>query len=216
MEARDLTSATPKVFTEVMGPDDPFPGLELGRPVEVGGTWAPQGTVFISGREHDGVDGYWVVTPLTVDGGGGAAVPVVRGWVTDPAQVPAVATGEVELIGWLQPPEGTGAVDEDPSDTVLPQLRIADVIQHVDQDLYGAYVVVRDAEPGLATASLDQLPQVSATTALRNFLYAIEWWLFGAFAAFVWWRYVRDVTSMEEPEQADQPADEDASVPSAP
>lgn len=215
-EARDLTSATPRVLTEVMGPDDPFPGLELGRPVEATGTWVPDGTVFISGREHEGTEGYWVVTPLAVDGGEGAAVPVVRGWTADPAEAPAPPAGPVDLVGWLQPPEGTGAVDDDPADDVLPQLRIADVIQHVDQDLYGAYLVDRDAEPGLETASLDQLPKVSATTALRNFLYAVEWWLFGAFAAFVWWRYVRDVTSMEVPEETDETADENASVPSAP
>ena len=29
-------------------------------------------------------------------------------------------------------------------------------------------------------------------TALRNLLYAVEWWVFGAFAAFIWWRWVRD------------------------
>ena len=30
---------------------------------------------------------------------------------------------------------------------------------------------------------LDQLPDVGRFTALRNLLYAIEWWFFGAFAA---------------------------------
>ena len=35
-------------------------------------------------------------------------------------------------------------MDLDPTDDVLPQLRIADAIQHVDQDLYGGYAVVAD------------------------------------------------------------------------
>ena len=30
-------------------------------------------------------------------------------------------------------------------------------------------------------------------SAWRNLLYALEWWVFGAFAAFVWWRFVRDL-----------------------
>jgi hypothetical protein len=30
------------------------------------------------------------------------------------------------------------------------------------------------------------------TTKLRNILYAIEWWVFGGFAVFLWWRWVRD------------------------
>ena len=82
---------------------------------------------------------------------------------------------------------------------MLPQLRIADVIQHVDQDLYGAYAVVADrAAPGhwpvgaaatnagtagLAPPTLAQLPDAGRFTAVRNLLYAIEWWFFAAFAA---------------------------------
>ena len=30
---------------------------------------------------------------------------------------------------------------------------------------------------------------------MRNLLYALEWWVFGGFAVFIWWRYVRDVTT---------------------
>ena len=73
---------------------------------------------------------------------------------------------------------------------MLPQLRTADVIQHVDQDLYGAYGVLEEPESGLAPATLDQLPEASAFTGIRNLLYAFEWWVFGAFAAFIWWRWV--------------------------
>ena len=87
---------------------------------------------------------------------------------------------------------------------MLPQLRIADVIQHVDQDLYGAYGVAEQPEPGLERADLAQLPDVGALTSIRNLLYAIEWWFFGAFAAFIWWRWV---TEEPETESEEQPAD---------
>lgn len=204
----DLTEVEPVPLGDVMGPDDPFPGDRVGQPVTVSGTWLPDGTVYVSGRESDGVDGYWVVTPLEVDGAAGAALPIVRGWVEDPEQTPAAPTGTTLLQGHLQPSEGTGAVDDDPGDDVLPQLRIADVIQHVDQDLYGAYAVADSAETGLAVASLEELPEVSATTGLKNLLYAIEWWVFGLFAAFIWWRWVRDVTSTA-------PVTEDAATPPA-
>ena len=149
----------------------------------------------MSNREHAGREGYWVVTPLAVDGADGAALPIVRGWTADPADAPAPPTGDATLEGWLQPPQGTGQVDDDPTDDVLPQLRIADLIQHVDQDLYGAYAVAQTPGQGLDPATLDQLPPVAALTGLRNLLYAIEWWFFGAFAAFIWWRWVRDVES---------------------
>lgn len=200
-EARSLTEEDPKPLADVIGPDDPFPGGYVGQPVDVAGTWVPDGTVYVSGREHDGRDGFWVVTPLAVgdaDSPGDApALLVVRGWTADAETAPPAPTGKAELTGWLQPAEGTGAVDDNPDDDVLPQLRVADAIQHVDQDLYGAYAVVTDvaattASQGLEQATLDQLPEAGRFTGLRNLFYAVEWWFFGVFVIFIWWRWVRD------------------------
>jgi cytochrome oxidase assembly protein ShyY1 len=212
-EAADLTRLDPVPLDSVIGPDAPFPGDKVGQPVVLDGTWVPDGTVYVSGREHDGEQGYWVVSPLAIPGAHDPAVPVVRGWVADPRQATAPPTGHAELVGWLQPPQGTGEADDDPADAVLPQLRIADVIQHVDQDLYGAYVVVadrvadgtwpvgdeatNDGTAGLAPAALEQLPDAGRFTAVRNLLYAFEWWVFAAFAAFVWWKHLQDVLAAE-------------------
>ena len=195
-EQQDATKAAARPISDVMGPDDPFPGLMTGHPVVVSGEWVPSGTVYVSGRENHGVEGYWVVTPVAVGGAGQPAVPVVRGWVKAIDQAPSPATGGVELTGWLQPPEGAnGMADDDPTDDVLPQLRIADVIQHVDQDLYGAYVVDRDPAPGLQKASLAELPGAGTTTGLRNFLYGLEWWVFSGFVVYIWWRHIQEVTA---------------------
>jgi surfeit locus 1 family protein len=81
-------------------------------------------------------------------------------------------------------------------------------VQRLDQDLYGAYAVVadevapgtwpigdlatNDGTDGLEQASLEQLPDAGRFTAARNLLYAFEWWFFGAFALFVWVRWMRD------------------------
>ncbi len=222
-EAADLTRLDPVPLPDVMGPDDPFPGDRVGHPVVLEGTWVPEGTVYVSGREADPTGGetgdeagYWVVTPLAVGGENQPAMPVVRGWTQDPASAPAPPTGAAELVGWLQPPEGSGTTDADPADDVFPQLRIADLVQRVDQDLYGGYAVVADrAAPGtwpvgdratnpgtagLEPASLEQLPDAGRFTAVRNLLYAVEWWVFGAFAAFIWWRYLRDARAAKEPD----------------
>lgn len=211
--ASDLTRVAPIPLEAALGPDDPFPGNQVGQPVVLDGTWVPSGTVFVSGRPLDGRDGVWAVTPLEVDGGGGAALLVVRGWAPAPEQTPPPPTGRAELVGWLQPAEGTGAVDMDPTDDVLPQLRIADAIQHVDQDLYGGYAVVADrGAPGAwpigdravnpGTDGLEPIgpPRplpVGRLTSLRNLLYALEWWVFGGFAVFLWWRYLADQTRAE-------------------
>jgi surfeit locus 1 family protein len=207
-EAQDLTRQAPVPLDSAIGPDDPFPGDKVGQPVIVSGSWVPSGTIYISGREHDGDVGYWVVTPLATGGPGSSALEIVRGWTPSLSAVPPAPTGTAEFVAWLQPPEGTGDTDADPGDDVLPQLRIADAIQHVDQDLYGAYAIVADrAAPGpwpvgkaatnpgtegLSPADLEQLPGAGRFTAVRNLLYAIEWWFFGVFAVLIWWRWVRE------------------------
>ena len=181
-----------------------------------------------------------MVTPLAIGAAADSALPVVRGWAADAADAPAAPPGRGELVGWLQPPEGTGEVDRDPTDDVLPQLRIADVIQHVDQDLYGAYAVVADrvapgdwpvgdaatnpGTDGLSTARLEALPDAGRFTAVRNLLYALEWWVFGGFAAFVWWRWVQDTAASERrgrpagrgADAADDPVVGHVSPPTAP
>lgn len=208
----DLTNARPVALSSLMGGDDPFPGKALGQPVEFSGHWLAKGTVYISGRVREGRDGYWVVSPLLVDGTR-SAMPVVRGW--SPKPTAAAATGAADVTGWLQAGEGQGLVDPDPNDDVLPEMRIASLVQHVDADLYSGYVIGRSfkaggAPPGagLAPVTPAQAPPVSSTTALRNFLYAIEWWVFGFFALFVWFRWCRD--SLAPPEQEAAPVEVEA------
>ena len=197
---------------DAIGPDDPFPGDQVGQPVISRAPGSRTAPCCVSGREHDGRDGYWVVTPVAVDGAGragaaGRARLGRRARTTHPRRRP----GDAELVGWLQPPEGTGEADPDPDDDVLPQVRIADLVQRVDQDLYGAYAVVAD-EPatndgtdGLEPATLAQLPDVGRFTALRNLLYAFEWWFFGAFALFIWWRWLRDEQAAGEAQPTPDP-----------
>jgi cytochrome oxidase assembly protein ShyY1 len=206
-EARDLTRAEPVSLGSVMGPDDPFPGRSVGQPVTLEGAWVPAGTIFVSGREHDGRDGYWMVTPLAVGGAGEPALPVVLGWVASTGDAPAPPAGDAELVGWLQPTEGTGAVDDDPGDDVLPQLRVADLAQRVDEDLYSAYAVAQEGVGGLPAADLEQLPDAGRFTAVRNLLYAIEWWFFGAFAVLIWWRWLGEQLAPRRAEP--QPEDEE-------
>ena len=189
-EARDLTELTPLPLTDVIGSDDPFPGQDVGRPVEVDGTWLAGG-FWVSGREFEGTDGFWAVSPLQV---GDAAVLVVRGWASEPSADLLEVTGSGAVIGWLQPPEGGLVTDDDATDDVFPEIRVADAAQRVDRDLYSAYVVAdpERTESALAPAELESLPSPGRFTAVRNLLYAVEWWVFGAFAAFIWWRWRRD------------------------
>ncbi|MDE3010408.1 MAG: SURF1 family protein [Pseudomonadota bacterium] len=74
------------------------------RPAHAHGHYLPQGQILIDNREHDGVPGYHVLTPL--DLGGGRAVLVNRGFVARDAgypRAPAVAVpgDAVEVAGTL-------------------------------------------------------------------------------------------------------------------
>ena len=192
-EARDLTGITPVPLTDVMGNDDPFPAPDLGRPVKVTGEWL-DGGFWVADREQGGRSGYWAVEPLQV---GDAAVLVVRGWAPEPEADLLGVAGEAELTGWLQAPDGSLVTDDDPDDEVFPEIRVADAVQRVDVDLYSAYLIAQEPADGLEAAELEALPTPSRATGIRNLLYAVEWWVFGGFAAFIWWRWRRDATAPE-------------------
>jgi len=189
-DARDLSKAAALPLTKVMSGDDPFPGEYLGQPVTFEGTWLPKGTLYVADRDLAGKRGYWVMTPVLV---GDSAMPVVRGWSAKP-EAPE-PSGTVEVRGYLQASEGTGATDNDPEDDVIPEMRIASVVEHVDADLYSAYVVAKDAgagTDGLEKVTPESVPEVSNTSHLRNLLYAFQWWIFGGFAIYIWLRWCRD------------------------
>lgn len=164
-KAASLRNASAVPLDEVLGADDPFPGEDVGRPVQVRGEWLSEETVYVDG---------WVVTPVRT--ATGSAVLVVRGSSPDDS-APAV-TGPARLDGWLQP---SGIVS------------VTDILQGLDEDLYGGYVIAREpVEAGLTPVTPDELPAPDAFTSLRNLLYGLEWWVFGGFAAFIWWRWCKD------------------------
>jgi cytochrome oxidase assembly protein ShyY1 len=198
--ARNLVDKPAVPLAELMTGDSAFPGREVGRPVTFSGSWLGDATVYVADRELDGRRGYWVVTPVVVGGAGtGSAMPVVRGWSAEPSAPDP--SGSVQVTGWLQPSEGSGNVDDDPHDRIIPMMRVASLVEHVDADLYSGYVVARRVSTGStsagATTGLKPVPApsgpgVSTFTGVRNLFYAVEWWLFGSFAVFLWVRWCRD------------------------
>ncbi|CAN5426725.1 SURF1 family protein [soil metagenome] len=228
-QATSLADAPAKPLSRVMSADDPFPGDAVGQPVELQGRWLPRSTIYVADRVLHGRRGVWAVTPVEVCGtaggcSGAPAVLVVRGWTPTVAAAPAPPTGRVAVTGWLQPGEGSGTTDPDPTDDVIPELRIADAIQHVDQDLYGGYVIAKrvstsstDGPTSTEGAALQavtpaSLPKAETFTALRNLLYAIEWWVFGGFAVFLWWRWCRDELERQRIEREGPDGESDGEV----
>ena len=64
-------------------------------------------------------------------------------------------------------------------------------------DLYGGYAVAAEPTAGLEAVEVPATAEVGTFTGVQNLLYAIEWWVFGGFAAVVWWRFTRDAVLAE-------------------
>jgi cytochrome oxidase assembly protein ShyY1 len=176
----------PVALDAVLGPDDPFPADAVGRPVIVDGTWLGAEQFFVRDLEGAGGD-YAVVTPMRT--AGGSAILVVRGRSDRPqAQMPA---GPAEVEGVLEPATSEGTSLD--AARVTDGIRIPALVSSFDEDLYGGYVVARSTTPadGLRTVE-PPLGEPSRWAGLRNLLYAIQWWVFAAFVAFMWWRVLRD------------------------
>jgi hypothetical protein len=68
---------------------------------------------------------------------------------------------------------------------------------------------------GLVPVTPESLPDPPTSTALRNLLYGVEWWLFAGFAVFLWWRWTTDEVAAERARRA-AAQEQPASVPRIP
>ena len=186
----------------VLAPHASFPHDGFGRRITATGRYDGSAQVLVTPRLLRGERGYWVVTPLVVRSTG-ARIAVVRGFVTDPTQAaaPEVAT-EVTVSGTLAPGESP-ADDAGPAATALPdeQLGALDLSLLVNRwpgSLYNAFVFATAELPDLtsvASPAVERVPPpalVGGGLSWRNAAYALQWWVFAFFAAYMWWRMVRD------------------------
>lgn len=173
------------------GPDDPFEARLAQRPVTAEGTFAADDDQFwVSGRVQDGVSGAWLVAPLMTDRG--SALLVVRGWAPGPGDAPPLPSGRVSVEGVLQQGEGGGA-PWNPDTREIGSVRIPALTNELPYDLYSGFAISTDVQltGGLAAAQTPD-PSVSWTVGLKNLAYTLQWWVFGAFSVFMWWRMCRE------------------------
>lgn len=184
--ARSRLHQPPVPLDGVLGADAAFPATGVGQPVVVRGRYDPSAQFYV--RHLPGASStYAVVTPLTT--ATGSMILVVRG--SSPTTGTAAPAGQVTLRGILQPPQETG----NPLDSrrVTNGIRIASLLDSVPRDLYAGYIVLTASQPPERLPAVDPpLPGVSRWDGIRNLLYAIQWWVFGGFVGFMWWRIVRD------------------------
>jgi cytochrome oxidase assembly protein ShyY1 len=199
---RKAHEARPVMVDAAVRPHQPFPNAASARPVIAIGSYAADGQVLVGPRRLDDREGYWVVTPLVVDGTG-ARLAVVRGFVADAADAGTPPQEPVQVTGALAP--GESPAQEQPSPTgakepVLGALDLAVLVNRWPGELYNAFVFAQGEQQVATRAAvvpgtgLERVPppQVTGGIKWRNAAYALQWWVFAAFAAFMWVKMVRE------------------------
>jgi cytochrome oxidase assembly protein ShyY1 len=205
-------------LTEVVAPQSEFPRDGSTRRITATGSYATDGQVLITERRLDGQVGYWVVSPFVVSDTG-ATIPVLRGFVTDPAAAPAPATGSLEIAGGLAPSESPRSEAGLP-DGVYRSIDLSLLVNVWDTEVYNAFVFATEETVASGAGAgdpveLEGLTRVPPPTAeqselnLKNAMYALQWWVFAAFGYFLWWRMVRQAhLERTQPAEETQPATE--------
>ncbi|HEY3546811.1 MAG TPA: SURF1 family protein [Propionicimonas sp.] len=155
-----------------------------GKPVSVTGHYLPAQQARI--RAEDGT--VRVLTAFQV--ADGRVLPVVRGVLPAGATtIPEPPAGELTQSGvFLPSEEGSGQND---TGTELGTVRLPVLAQFWPQQLLPGFITLPAAESaaqGLATAVV-ALP--SGSGSIQNIGYALQWWVFAAFGAFMTVRFIR-------------------------
>lgn len=180
---------------QVLPPHTPLTTGLVGRRISATGVYDAAHQIIVVQRMFNGEVGAWVMTPLDVDG---SYLPVVRGWVSDPSQVQPPPAGEVTVVGALAPPES--APDEDLG---LPEgqaatIDVAALVNEWNAGVFSAFVYMESERPA-SGAPVPWTPALVPSPGFgeggiewRNLAYAMQWWLFAAFAVYMWFRMVRE------------------------
>ena len=173
----------------------PDPMGQLHRPVQLRGNWLAQYTVFLDNRQMQGRPGFYVVTPLQLEGSAQTAL-VQRGWVArnflDRASLPVLDTpaGSVTVTGRLAPPPAKlyafGGAETGP---IRQNLDLTQFAAELGRPVLAATIVqTHGPSDGLLRDWA-----VPGGGAEKNYGYAFQWFGLGALIAvlYVWFQIVR-------------------------
>ncbi len=170
-------------------------GQYVHRPVRLIGTWVVGKTIFLDNRQMNAKPGFYVLTPLLIDGTR-TAVLVQRGWVArnfvDRASVPKLgaAAGLVEVEGRIAPaPSKLYELGGPESGAIRQNLDLAQFRQESGLPL----LPVSIQQTGQNDEGLLRDWPVAAASADKNYGYAFQWFGLSAliFFLYVWFQFAK-------------------------
>ena len=169
------------------------------RPVTVTGEFLPADQQFwVTGKEHDGREGVWLVAPVVVDD---AILMVARGWTPKVTEFPAVPDGTVTFDAVLRASEESEST-WDPENRTIGGVRVPAMLNVFEGELWSGYAESQD--PAISQGlTLIELPEKSAswTAGGRNLGYGLQWWAFVVFILFMWWRMATEMVNNQRESQ---------------
>jgi surfeit locus 1 family protein len=159
------------------------------------GEWSAKHTVYLDNRQIDGHPGFFVMTPLCLEGRR-TCILVQRGWAPrnfqDRARLPPVETpaGGVTLTARLAPPPARLYEFDGPAGGPIRQnLDLAAFRAETGLPLMGVTAV----QLGGASEGLMRNWPKHAGNYHKNYAYAFQWWALAGLIAFlyVWFQFIR-------------------------
>ena len=199
LDAERAAQQAPIAVEQVVSAEG-LPNESIGRPVIARGTYVAGAQFAILQRSLDGRAGVWMLAPLRL--ADGSIIGVLRGWLPA-ADAPGASPpdGPVEVAGVLHPDEGFYADAVTAPGTLVAitgeRLRAA----WGERTLPG-YVMLTSEAPAMSPAPIPVPPTVQTADVpfpLRNFVYALQWWIFAGFVLVVAVRWLwMDATRPQE------------------
>lgn len=168
----------------------------LHRKARLEGKWVPQHTVFLENRQMNAMPGFFVITPLQLQGSD-RHILVQRGWVprdfhdrTRLPEVPTPTDGLVAVEGRLSP--GPAKLYE------LGQAGLGPIRQNIDIEAFSSEtglnlldVSILQTGPDLGEGLLREWPRIESGVA-KHHGYAFQWFGLCALTAvlFVWFQLI--------------------------
>ncbi|GAA3171562.1 MULTISPECIES: SURF1 family protein [Streptomyces] len=180
--------------TELTSPGRPLPRADMWRTVTATGTYDAAHEVVVRQRTaaDESTIGYYVLTPLDLDGG--RTVLVNRGWIpaggdlTKFPDVPAAPRGTVTVTGRMmadETTEGSGIKDRQGlPDRQVMLINSAQQAKALHRPVLAGYI--EQTAPKTPHNTPELVPDPDYSSIGPHMAYAVQWWLFAAAVPVGW------------------------------